>query len=158
MTSRDRESPFRYWELWRAKYRSSTSPCKERSGFYFKTGCDNDFWFHWEAAHKSGDWSIFADFEPEEEESEPQQEKRWGDEGFWEDFRRQYKAAEEHDFPSRKCRHPSTHYTVLGVKPDATRDEIRSAYRALALKHHPDHGGSVERMREINLAYAAIVG
>lgn len=49
-------------------------------------------------------------------------------------------------------------HAVLGVRSDASSDEIRSAYRALALKHHPDHGGSVERMREINLAYAAIAG
>ena len=29
-------------------------------------------------------------------------------------------------------------YAVLGIKPDATDDEVRRAYRALALKHHPD--------------------
>jgi len=52
----------------------------------------------------------------------------------------------------------SGHHAVLGVRPGATRDEIRSAYRALAMQHHPDHGGSVEKMREINLAYAALAG
>ena len=29
-------------------------------------------------------------------------------------------------------------YDVLRVKPDATPAEIRTAYRALALKFHPD--------------------
>ena len=29
-------------------------------------------------------------------------------------------------------------YAVLGVSPDATDDEVRAAYRKLALKHHPD--------------------
>ena len=29
-------------------------------------------------------------------------------------------------------------YDVLGVGRDATQDEIKSAYRRAALKHHPD--------------------
>lgn len=29
-------------------------------------------------------------------------------------------------------------YKVLGVSPDATDDEVKAAYRKLALKHHPD--------------------
>jgi DnaJ-domain-containing protein 1 len=52
----------------------------------------------------------------------------------------------------------SRHHRTLGIRPGATREEIRSAYRSLAMQHHPDHGGSVEKMREINLAYATIVG
>jgi curved DNA-binding protein CbpA len=32
-----------------------------------------------------------------------------------------------------------THYEVLGVKRASTAAEIRSAYRRIALKHHPDH-------------------
>jgi DnaJ family protein B protein 4 len=29
-------------------------------------------------------------------------------------------------------------YDALSVKPDATQDEIKKAYRKAALKHHPD--------------------
>jgi DnaJ like chaperone protein len=29
-------------------------------------------------------------------------------------------------------------YRVLGVSPDATDDELKRAYRRLALEHHPD--------------------
>ncbi|CAG8823703.1 35714_t:CDS:2, partial [Racocetra persica] len=39
------------------------------------------------------------------------------------------------------------------VSPGATPKEITSAYRKLALVHHPDKGGSNEKFQEINEAY-----
>jgi hypothetical protein len=44
-------------------------------------------------------------------------------------------------------------FAVLGVGPDATLEEVRSARRRLANRAHPDHGGDETRMREINLAF-----
>lgn len=45
-------------------------------------------------------------------------------------------------------------WVVLGTHPNATKDEIREAWRSMAKKHHPDHGGSEEMMSKVNKAYA----
>ncbi len=39
---------------------------------------------------------------------------------------------------------------VLGVRAGASHDEIETAWREKAKRYHPDKGGSVEAMQEIN--------
>jgi len=48
------------------------------------------------------------------------------------------------------------YYDILGVKKDASADEIKKAFRKLARKHHPDAGGSEEKFKEINEAYEVL--
>lgn len=45
------------------------------------------------------------------------------------------------------------HYKTLGVTKTATPDEIKSAYRKLASKHHPDKGGNTGEFQKIQTAY-----
>ena len=55
-------------------------------------------------------------------------------------------------------------YSILGVSSDATDEEVKNAYRALARKYHPDNYGddnplkdlANEKMQEINSAYDEI--
>lgn len=47
-----------------------------------------------------------------------------------------------------------TYYDVLGIKPNASKDEIKSAYRKLAKKYHPDMPqGNSEKFKEVQSAY-----
>lgn len=41
-------------------------------------------------------------------------------------------------------------YEILGVEKEATFDQIRKAYRKLAIKHHPDKGGDAAKVRLFN--------
>lgn len=46
------------------------------------------------------------------------------------------------------------YHEILGVKPGATSDEIKRAYRKLAHQHHPDKPtGNAEKFKEVNEAY-----
>jgi molecular chaperone DnaJ len=52
------------------------------------------------------------------------------------------------------------YYTVLGVNRDASEDDIKKAYRKLAMKHHPDRNpddkGAEEKFKEAKEAYEVL--
>jgi molecular chaperone DnaJ len=49
------------------------------------------------------------------------------------------------------------YYEILGVGKDASPDEIKKAFRRLAVQHHPDkEGGDEAKFKEINEAYEVL--
>ena len=53
------------------------------------------------------------------------------------------------------------YYSILGISEKASRDEIRRAFRKLAMKYHPDKNlgneqWAEEKFKEINEAYAVL--
>lgn len=49
------------------------------------------------------------------------------------------------------------YYEILGVGKSASADEIKKAFRRLAVKHHPDkEGGDEAKFKEINEAYEVL--
>ena len=42
-------------------------------------------------------------------------------------------------------------YTALGLSKSAGEDEIKRAYKKLAVKHHPDKGGDPEKVLFLNV-------
>lgn len=56
------------------------------------------------------------------------------------------------DFDPKK-----NYYDILGIGEDATEEEIKKAFRKLAVKHHPDRKGwNKEKFQEINEAHGVL--
>ncbi len=49
------------------------------------------------------------------------------------------------------------YYEVLGISKGASADEIKKAYRKLAVQHHPDkQGGDEAKFKELGEAYEVL--
>jgi len=88
-------------------------------------------------------------------------------EDFFEEFRRHFtdfqkRFAEffEHFQESEPSFNPddlAAHYRFLGLSTQADVDQVKDRYRILAFKFHPDQGGDEDKMKALNIAYAAVL-
>jgi curved DNA-binding protein len=48
------------------------------------------------------------------------------------------------------------YYSTLGLNRGASQEDIKKAYRSMAMKHHPDRGGDEKKFKEIEEAYRTL--
>lgn len=48
------------------------------------------------------------------------------------------------------------YYSTLGLSRGASADDIKKAYRSMAMKHHPDRGGDESKFKQIEEAYRTL--
>lgn len=48
------------------------------------------------------------------------------------------------------------YYKTLGIAEDASDDDIKKAFRKLAVQHHPDKGGDKAKFQEANEAHQVL--
>ena len=48
------------------------------------------------------------------------------------------------------------HYSTLGIDRSASPEDIKTAFKKLAMKHHPDRGGDAGKFQELNEAYSVL--
>jgi len=54
------------------------------------------------------------------------------------------------------CHYSETPYMILGIITTASQEEIKLAFRKLALVHHPDKGGDRDMFEKIMAAYSIL--
>jgi hypothetical protein len=52
---------------------------------------------------------------------------------------------------------PEGPHALLGVRPGASADELKAAFRRKALEHHPDHGGDAAAFIALKRAYDGLM-
>ncbi len=99
---------------------------------------------------------IVKDENPEREQSEERFEEKYDWEHFWDKFY-DHKDYDSSEFTEEDI---AEAFEIFGLNRDSPIQQIKSKYRELTLKHHPDKNKSVDsntKMAEINNAYEIIM-
>ncbi len=82
------------------------------------------------------------------------EESWWDDSNIFEDpFVDESNTNEFEFYPMKK----SKSYEILEIEKDASKEEIKKAFREKVLKAHPDRGGSKEEFVQLREAYECLI-
>jgi hypothetical protein len=133
-------------------------------------GLDEGIWRYWYAAIAC---KIREEYFPEEKKYREFKEAEWkakkaeerAEKERWQKIIDDQQASWEAEFEARKAAYsawlsallrintkPVSSFETLELNEDATAEDVRKAYKELALKHHPDKGGNQQRFIEITEA------
>lgn len=106
---------------------------------------------------------IVNDENPEMKQSEERFEQEYNWDGFWDEAydHNRYNNNQNDSFSEFNEEDIIEAYKIFGLTHNSTKEQIKSKYRELTLKHHPDKNKSVDsttKMVEINKAYEMIMG
>ena len=59
---------------------------------------------------------------------------------------------------SSMAENPKNDFDVLGIPHGASKEDVRKAYKRLALRFHPDKGGSNEAFQQVLSSYQRLSG
>jgi len=92
--------------------------------------------------------------ERRQREEERERSRKTNEGGWWEYEGRSYYYGSSYNrreynnsSRSQKTETIDDSYSFLGLRPGANEAEVKKAFRSLALKYHPDHGGSEEKFK-----------
>lgn len=76
-------------------------------------------------------------------------------------YQHQYSTQSKQSFSSTADPNSDDYYAVLGVDTQASQDDIKKAYRKLALQYHPDRNqdnrkSAEEKFKNISAAYQVL--
>ncbi len=80
----------------------------------------------------------------------------------WQDFIREFRRRKEGQTSGPEDLKPGEEYSILGLRSGASEEEVRKAFRRLALQYHPDRNPgneeALKQFKKIREAYRRITG
>lgn len=109
---------------------------------------------HWNAYQQgSRYWEEKRRWEEEEERNKRMNEGGWwyyGGRSYYygsNSNSNRYEYNNRYNSRAQKAETIDDSYSFLGLRPGANEAEVKKAFRSLAIKYHPDHGGSEEKFK-----------